>query len=400
MTLGKVDNTPENNNPWYVTDNKFHNYWIWHGLFNSNRSLHRDINSVDVQKQSRYLKKQIVFQYFKNFFLFPILFLRLLMPWYLKGKNNVWTNIRTILKNDEFKPLRFAIFFQIIFWIILFCLGYISFYNYFQYTKAIENKVITNTISEVNNIPDNLESDNTIVDTEVLFPVSANRTNVFVSLILSDGNLEIAKQQVHFADQKIDELETLALSVNQNFDYKQILDLVSASQAMMLDIANNKDTFFQEADSEDVNNLFVRAMNHEVRRELVLNGIAINVDILLNDEQKNSFNELRNNISTQTKQFLDNTINDSRFDSSRDYLEKVRRNFTSIVDITDYVYLDRRAELVSQMYSGNIQNNFELASLDKNFQEYFGYNFDIFFNTYTPEDTIDIDNIVEFALSL
>ncbi|PIR78061.1 MAG: hypothetical protein COU28_03680, partial [Candidatus Magasanikbacteria bacterium CG10_big_fil_rev_8_21_14_0_10_36_16] len=127
MAFDEVNKTTEKNNAWYVTDEKFHTYWIWRGLFNSNDNLQYNKKFTEERKQSIYLKKQIIINYFKNFFLFPVWLLRLLTPWYFKGRNNVWTNLKTILRSREFKPLRFALLSQMVF---LVCIGYFTFYKY------------------------------------------------------------------------------------------------------------------------------------------------------------------------------------------------------------------------------------------------------------------------------
>ncbi|OIO18816.1 MAG: hypothetical protein COY69_02275 [Candidatus Magasanikbacteria bacterium CG_4_10_14_0_8_um_filter_32_14] len=402
MTLQKANKISEKNNPWYVTDEKFNTYWVWHGLFNSNDSIKHNKNFDIAKKQSSYLKKQIVINYFKNFFLFPILLVRLLTPWYLKGENNVWTNIKTILKSKEFKPLRFAILSQIIFLIILCFFGYIIFYKYSQLTKAAENGMITSTISEVNLLDFGKKSESIQIIKNLVSSSSAENFDsepiAQVSLILSNGDIKKAQQQVHLADQKIDELEAMSLIVNQNLDYNQIVSLVSASQAMMLDIENNKDVFFQGASSQDVNNLFVRAINHIIRREFVLNKIAVNVNVILDDEQKNNFVEFKNSIFVQAKQFLDDTLNDSRFVNSEDYLERVRKNI-GLVLLTDREYIKNRTDLINKIYSGDTTIFVDLEDLDKNFQEYFGYNFHIFFNTYTSLDTFGVGLIVERGIN-
>ena len=112
----------------------FDTYWIWRSMVNSYYGLKQtqaeDTKLQTNKKRLNYLKKQIILNYLKNFFLFPFWLLSFLISNYFKGKNNLWTNLKTIATKQEFKPLRFAILFQIIFIIILVFLGYFIFYKY------------------------------------------------------------------------------------------------------------------------------------------------------------------------------------------------------------------------------------------------------------------------------
>ena len=103
------------------------NYWVWHGMFNSHDTLH----SNDIKINNRhlwYLRKQIIVHYFKNFFLFPIWLFRFLIPSYLKGENNLWTNLGAIIKKKEFKPLRIAVITQLFFLYAVIQIGVYVFY--------------------------------------------------------------------------------------------------------------------------------------------------------------------------------------------------------------------------------------------------------------------------------
>ncbi|MFA7314479.1 MAG: hypothetical protein WC025_00925, partial [Candidatus Magasanikbacteria bacterium] len=87
----------------------FDKYWFWHGLWHSHQALKRkDVvgTFTDFNRRSRHLKLQILLHYFRNFFLFPFFLFKFLLPSFMKGKNNVWKNIKTIIKEKEFKPLR------------------------------------------------------------------------------------------------------------------------------------------------------------------------------------------------------------------------------------------------------------------------------------------------------
>ncbi|MFA7315123.1 MAG: hypothetical protein WC025_04335, partial [Candidatus Magasanikbacteria bacterium] len=90
----------------------FDKYWFWYGLWHSHQSLRKQgiPGSVDDNnRRLRHLKLQILLHYFLNFFYFPIFLFKFLLPSFMKGKNNVWKNIKTIIKEKEFKPLRIAI---------------------------------------------------------------------------------------------------------------------------------------------------------------------------------------------------------------------------------------------------------------------------------------------------
>src|SRR3989338_4148142 len=92
---------------------KMHRYWVLAGLRQSQESLRRDhdkkdLNVKEYKRQMYYLRKQIIFHYVKNVFLFPIWFINLLIPSFLKGSPNIWTNLKLIFSKKEFHPLRMA----------------------------------------------------------------------------------------------------------------------------------------------------------------------------------------------------------------------------------------------------------------------------------------------------
>ncbi|KKS52789.1 MAG: hypothetical protein UV82_C0005G0039, partial [Candidatus Magasanikbacteria bacterium GW2011_GWD2_43_18] len=105
-------------------------YWIWHGMFNSYKSLRAETTQKTDKKRLAYLKKQIIAHYFKNFFLFPIWFVRFLTPSYMKGDVNLWTNVKAITVRKEFKPLRLAILSQVVFLFLIVQLGITVFYKH------------------------------------------------------------------------------------------------------------------------------------------------------------------------------------------------------------------------------------------------------------------------------
>ncbi|KKS51781.1 MAG: hypothetical protein UV82_C0019G0001, partial [Candidatus Magasanikbacteria bacterium GW2011_GWD2_43_18] len=111
-------------------------YWLWHGMFRSYRDLKQEEPHPTNKKRLAYLKKQIVWQYLKIFFLFPIWFVRLLTPSYMKGSVNIWTNIKTIIRNKEFRPLRLAVLSQMVFLFFLAQFGVTVFYKHATPTYA------------------------------------------------------------------------------------------------------------------------------------------------------------------------------------------------------------------------------------------------------------------------
>jgi len=127
-----------NDPSWYVTDEKLQRYWLWHGLWKSKSGLQgRNISQVE-HRQKLYLNGQIIKQYFKDFFLFPIWVVKFLLPTYMKGKNNVFSNIKKILTQKEFHPLRVAALSQFVFLCSLVFIGYIVVFQYSSRSLATD----------------------------------------------------------------------------------------------------------------------------------------------------------------------------------------------------------------------------------------------------------------------
>ncbi|HAO51836.1 TPA: hypothetical protein DCQ85_00005, partial [Candidatus Magasanikbacteria bacterium] len=113
------------------------NYWIWMGMIDSYKILKQKDRSSGKSKSDRKklvnLQKQIIWHFLKNFFLFPLWFLSLLVPSYMRGRNNIWTNLRTIgrlINSREFYPLRIAVLSQFVFVFLIVQLGIIVFYKH------------------------------------------------------------------------------------------------------------------------------------------------------------------------------------------------------------------------------------------------------------------------------
>jgi len=363
MTFDEVNKTTEKNNAWYVTDEKFHTYWIWRGLFNSNDNLQYNKKFTEERKQSIYLKKQIIINYFKNFFLFPVWLLRLLTPWYLKGQNNAWTNLKTILRSREFKPLRFALLSQMVF---LVCIGYFTFYKYSQLTRATGDETLLTDIFEQ----------------RIVVPSAESYTK-----------LQAIKKQIYLVDQDVNALDQMSKNVNEKLDYDQIVNLVVSSQDILKDLENNVDLYFTEQSSSDVNDLFVRIVNNKIRQELILDRLAVNVSVLLASKAQD-FDNLQSNMSMLTRQLLASLIIDDRFVSSKPYFEKVKHVMDSLLSI-NRGYLLSRTDLVIQSHSGEVQAIQKLEELDSNFQNYYVNDLGIVFNAYTQEDALDFGKATE-----
>lgn len=141
MTLFKSKNKNPNNKPKNIIS--FGSYWVWIGILNSYKCLKQEIKNGNQKntdkKRLLYLQKQIIWYFLKNFFLFPFWFLSLLIPSYMKGEVNVWTNLRTIGKlimSKEFKPLRMAVVSQFVFLYIVIQLGFVVFVHFSKPTLA------------------------------------------------------------------------------------------------------------------------------------------------------------------------------------------------------------------------------------------------------------------------
>ncbi len=93
---------------------KMYRYWILVGLRQSREGLQKecDENGCDLEEHKRqlgYLRGQIMRQYLKNIFLFPVWFIKILTPSFFKGSPNIWSNLKLILTQKEFHPLRMGI---------------------------------------------------------------------------------------------------------------------------------------------------------------------------------------------------------------------------------------------------------------------------------------------------
>ncbi len=104
-------------------------YWVWHELLLSYGRLRKTTKTRTAKKELNALGKQIMRHYVKNFVYFPVWLFKFLTPSYLKGPVNVWTNLRTILRSSEFRPLRLAVVSQAVFCFVFIRLGMLIFYN-------------------------------------------------------------------------------------------------------------------------------------------------------------------------------------------------------------------------------------------------------------------------------
>jgi len=98
-------------------------YYQWCESVRSYFFLRRRGHKTRDNRTLKVLQKQIFFQYFKYFFLFPVWIVRFLTPGYLKGEVTLWTNLKTIFTSREFRPLRIAVASQIVFLYMVFHLG-------------------------------------------------------------------------------------------------------------------------------------------------------------------------------------------------------------------------------------------------------------------------------------
>lgn len=105
----------------------FDSYFVWRGMFSSYNTLLQEIKLKGKTKANnnrlRYLQKQIVLHFLKNFFVFPFVVLKFLVPSFLKGDNNIWTNIRSLFRDQQFQPLRMAVISQVFFVIVFVQVG-------------------------------------------------------------------------------------------------------------------------------------------------------------------------------------------------------------------------------------------------------------------------------------
>ncbi len=108
-------------------------YTAWNDLYASYGSAKKQPPSVERTIQLKQLRVQIVKQYFKTFFYFPVLAVKFLTPSYMKGPVTVWDNLKTLfrtLASREFRPLRHAILSQIFFLYAVGQLGFLLMHNY------------------------------------------------------------------------------------------------------------------------------------------------------------------------------------------------------------------------------------------------------------------------------
>ncbi|MBP9731943.1 MAG: hypothetical protein KBD29_00585, partial [Candidatus Magasanikbacteria bacterium] len=74
-----------------LLEGRFLFYWSWRTLVYEYLTLRRSPSAQKDPQELAKLRKQIFLTYFKNFLWFPVLFLKLLTPSYMKGEVNVWT---------------------------------------------------------------------------------------------------------------------------------------------------------------------------------------------------------------------------------------------------------------------------------------------------------------------
>jgi hypothetical protein len=131
-------------------NDRFVNYWTWNGMLHSYTTLKKESAVYQDEHRLKYLRRQIIWHFFKNFFFFPLWLLSLLVPSYMNGEVTVWTNLRTLwhtLTSREFRPLRMAVLMQCVFLYALGHLGYIVFHNYAIPTYAATYTWIQNSWS-------------------------------------------------------------------------------------------------------------------------------------------------------------------------------------------------------------------------------------------------------------
>ncbi len=111
----------------------FGNYERWNEAYTAYSILKKEKKSPTQIKRLKKLRKQIVIQYFKNFFYFPLWIVRLFKPSYMKGPVTAWDNIKTLVRlliSGEFRPLRHAILSQLFFLVALSYFGFVVFHRY------------------------------------------------------------------------------------------------------------------------------------------------------------------------------------------------------------------------------------------------------------------------------
>ncbi|HRH23419.1 MAG TPA: hypothetical protein PK295_02210 [Candidatus Magasanikbacteria bacterium] len=111
----------------------FGNYERWIEAYSAYAALRKEKKSSANARRLKKLRKQIIIQYFKNFFYFPLWIVRFFKPAYMKGPVTAWDNIKTLTRlfvSGEFRPLRHAILSQIFFLIALSYFGLVTMRRY------------------------------------------------------------------------------------------------------------------------------------------------------------------------------------------------------------------------------------------------------------------------------
>ena len=111
----------------------FGNYERWIEAYTAYTTLRKEKKNPANARRLKKLRKQIIIQYFKNFFYFPLWIIRFFKPSYMKGQVTAWDNIKTLtrlLVSGEFRPLRHAILSQIFFLIALSYFGLVTLRRY------------------------------------------------------------------------------------------------------------------------------------------------------------------------------------------------------------------------------------------------------------------------------
>jgi hypothetical protein len=319
-------------NDWYINDEKFHTYWLWHGLYTSKESIKNLQKERAEKRQSSYLNKQILLSYFKNFFLFPIWFLRILTPWYMKGENNIWTNLQTIFKSKEFKPLRFDIFSQVIFIAIFSYFIYLSIHYYSRAAAAFgeeeQIEIIGNTkVLEESDIIVNTSDSETFITIPIAEDIIIN--NVQNN---QEDKLKKIKKQVETADSNLDLADSESSVVVDDLGYKKVLNLLSGSEGVVMDIQNKKEILFEDYSLEEVNNLFIKVVEHLTKRKIVLDKIKNNLSSYFSDLDKQVFQKVEDINLNQSNLVVDNLLQDERFVILREYLSNKKYSLIGSVE--------------------------------------------------------------------
>ncbi|HRH23501.1 MAG TPA: fibronectin type III domain-containing protein [Candidatus Magasanikbacteria bacterium] len=114
----------------YQSNNILDVYLNWEKLLQSYRTLRKGKKTIASRRRLQRLRKEVFVNYIKHFFSFSLLIFRLILPSYMKGKVTVWTNLRTIAREKEFRPLRIAFFSQLFFLYLVIHVGIVVFRDY------------------------------------------------------------------------------------------------------------------------------------------------------------------------------------------------------------------------------------------------------------------------------